>query len=154
MAMLIVAIVVFLAGVVLSLAMPHWEKSARQTRAHQTVEQLRTFARAFQSYAKQHHEWPPATALAGEVPAGMEGMLDSGWSRRTPIGGRYMWAPNALHRGQRYRATILIRPFAGSLVANDRELMDAIDRDLDDGDLRSGSFQIGYRNLAFFSLEP
>lgn len=152
--MFFVAIAIFVAGVVLSLGMPVWERSVREARARQTVGQLRDFARAFQAYSKQRQEWPPPTAVAGQVPAGMEDLLDEAWSRRTPVGGRYLWAPDALHRGLRYRATILLRSVAGSPVASDRELLQAIDRRLDDGNLRTGKFRLGYRDQPFFSLEP
>jgi type II secretory pathway pseudopilin PulG len=152
--MLIIAAVVFLAGVALWIVLPRWDRSVREARALETVEQLREFARAFQTFARQHGDWPPGTPVAGQVPAGMEDLLNVAWFRRTPIGGRYLWAPDALHRGRRYRATILFSPAAGNPVANDRELFLAIDRGLDDGNLRTGKFQIGYRDLPFFSLEP
>ena len=48
----------------------------------------------------------------------------------------------------------MIAAVANSPVLEDRRLLEQIDRELDDGDLRTGNFQLGYRDQPFFVLEP
>lgn len=152
--MLGVAIGIFVAGATVAIAVPLRQKSLRQARAAIVADDLREFAHVFQAQAKQRGTWPPATNIPGQVPRGMEAALDRTWSQRTPIGGGYLWAPEALHRGQRYRATIMLWPTARGPVSDDPRLLEEIDRQLDDGDLHTGNFQLGYRDQPFFVLEP
>jgi hypothetical protein len=152
--MLGVAIGIFVAGAAVAIAVPLQQKSVRHAQAAMVAEDLRDFAHVFHAQVRQEDTWPPATNSPGQVPAGMEGALDRSWSQRTPIGGGYLWAPDALHRGQRYRATIMLWPTNRGPVSDDPRLLEEIDRLLDDGDLRSGNFQLGYRDQPFFVLEP
>jgi len=149
-----VAIVIFVLGLVVAMVVPLVQNSLRHERAAQVAGQLRDFAQAFKTYAQKRGDWPPAATAVAQAPAGMEEMLPLKWSRRTPVGGRYLWAPDALHRGQRYRATIMIWPRDREPVTADRRLLEEIDRAVDDGNLRSGNFQLGYRDVPFFVLEP
>jgi type II secretory pathway pseudopilin PulG len=152
--MLAVAIGVFVVGVGVAIAVPAVEKSVRKARATEIAEDLRDFARAFQSHARQRGSWPPATPAAGQIPAGMATELGAKWSQPTPMGLRYLWAPESLQRGVRYRATIVLWRDNRSPASDERRLFEEIDRQLDDGKLRSGSFQLGYRDQPFFVIEP
>jgi type II secretory pathway pseudopilin PulG len=152
--MLAVAISVFFLGVGVAIAVPAVRKSVREARATAIAQELREFARAFQSYARQRGSWPPATQTAGQIPAGMENKLGANWSQPTPIGFRYLWAPDSLQRAVRYRATIVLWRDNRGPVAAERRLLEQIDRQIDDGNLRSGSFQLGYRDQPFFVIEP
>lgn len=149
-----VAIGVFVVSVILAVATPLAQRSRRAALATAVVNDLRDFAQAFQSHAQQRGDWPPAASAAGQVPAGMDAVLDRAWSRRTPIGGRYLWAPETLQRGRRYHATIMLSHITGHPVATDRRLLEEIDRQIDDGDLRGGNFLLGYRDQPFFVIEP
>lgn len=152
--MLKVGIGVFAAGVALAVAIPLAQRAVRETRATEVVEELRHFAQVFQAHAKQRGDWPPAATSPGQIPPGMENVLDASWSQRTPIGGRYLWAPDSLHRARRYRATIAFARANRDPVNDDRQLLEEIDRQIDNGDLSSGTFQLGYRNQPFFVVEP
>jgi type II secretory pathway pseudopilin PulG len=152
--MLVVAIAVFVAGLSVAITVPVFRKSQRDAVAEVVVADLREFARAFQTRFRQNGAWPAPATAAGQIPAGMESSLDRTWSARTPIGGRYLWAPDSLQRDQRYPATIAIQPLAREPVSNDRRLLEEIDRQIDDGDLRTGDFQLGYRDQPFFVIEP
>jgi type II secretory pathway pseudopilin PulG len=152
--MLTVAIAVFVAGIVVAIAVPLVQKSERRAVATEVVEDLREFAQAFQLYFRKHNTWPPAANAVGRLPPGMETAVGPQWFRRTPIGGGYLWAPDSLQRGQRYRATIMLCAIPRDPVSNDRRLLEQIDRMLDDGDLRAGNFQLGYRDQPFFVIEP
>jgi type II secretory pathway pseudopilin PulG len=152
--MLAVAIGVFIVGVGVAIAVPAVQKSVRNARAAAIAEELRDFARAFQSYTRQRGGWPAAAHAASQIPAGMESELGAKWSQSTPIEFRYLWAPELLQRGVRYRATIVLWRDNRSPVADELRLFEEIDRQVDDGKLRSGNFQLGYRDQPFFIIEP
>lgn len=152
--MLAVAAGIFALGLVVAIGVPMAQKSQRRARAAATAEQLREFAEALQAQAKKKGDWPPGARAGGEVPAGLDPTLSKVWKRRTPIGGRYLWAPDNLQRGKRYRATIVLCPLANDPVSDDPRLLEEIDHRLDDGDLQSGNFQLGYRDQPFFVIEP
>jgi len=152
--MLAAGIGVFVLGVAVAIAVPLAQQSIRQARAAEVVEELRDFAGAFQAFARQRGDWPPASSAVGQVPAGMETTLGEKWTHRTPIGGRYLWAPDSLQRGRRYRATIMLYPVARQPLSDDPRLLEEIDRQIDDGNLHSGNFQLGHRDRPFFVIEP
>jgi hypothetical protein len=84
----------------------------------------------------------------------MEGYLRAtNWSRPTPIGGHYTWAPNSLHQGERYRAAIVISTVTGQPVTEDRHQLLDLDRKIDDGNLETGNLRLGFRNYPVFVLE-
>jgi type II secretory pathway pseudopilin PulG len=149
-----VALAIFVVGILVAIAVPLVQKSKRKAVASEVVEDLREFAQTFQSYFRKHGTWPPAANAVGRLPPGMETALGPQWSRRTPIGGGYLWAPDSLQRGQRYRATIMLSAIPRDSVSNDRRMLEQIDRMLDDGNLLTGNFQLGYRDQPFFALEP
>ena len=152
--MLAIAIGIFLIGVGLAVAVPLRQNSVRNDQAAIVVEDLREFARAFQDHFKKRGAWPAAANAPGQIPPGMDASLDRNWRQRTPIGGGYLWAPDALHRGHRYRATIMFWPLNRSPLTQDPALLEAIDRQIDDGNLHSGNFQLGYRDQPFLVIEP
>ena len=150
--MLAAATGIFVLGLAIAIGVPMMQKSQRRARVAATVEQLRVFGEALQAQAKKA-DWPPGVRASGEMPAGLDPTLSRAWKRRTPIGGRYLWAPDTLQRGQRYRAAIILYPLANDPVSDDPRLLEEIDRQLDDGDLHSGNFQLGYRDQPFFVIE-
>lgn len=150
--MLAAAIGVFVLGLVAAIAIPQWRSSLQQRRAAAVVADLRGFVQAFEAYARKHGEWPPPTRAPGEVPAGMESALGARWSQRPASGLRYLWAPESVQRGQRYRAAIVLWRDGGSQLAAERRLVEEIDAQLDDGNLLSGKFQIGYADRSFLVL--
>jgi type II secretory pathway pseudopilin PulG len=149
-----VAIGVFVVGVAATVAVPLAQKAWRKARAARVVADLNAFAGAFQLEFKQRADWPPAATVAGRAPAGMESALGAAWSRRTPIGGRYLWAPDTLQRGRRLRATIVLWSLPDDPVLTDRKLLEEIDREIDDGNLAEGRFQLGYRDQPLFVIAP
>jgi hypothetical protein len=151
--MLAAAAGIFFLGLMVAIGVPMVQKSQRRTRAAATADQLRQFADALQAQAKKG-DWPPGARAGGEVPAGLDPALSKLWKRRTPVGGRYLWAPETLQRGRRYRAAIVLYPLANDPVSDDPRLLEEIDRRLDDGDLHGGNFQLGYRDQPFFVIEP
>ena len=148
------SIVVFIISVVAALAVPALKQVNLEARSSATANDLRVFSGALQTYVHEHGDWPPGTGTPGEYPAGMEGYLGpTNWARVTPIGGHYTWAPNSLQQGERYRAVIMISSAGDDQVTSDRLQLEDLDRKIDDGDLTSGNFRLGYRNYPVSVLE-
>ena len=135
--------------------MPLLQARVRSERAAATVSDLRLFADTFKRFATAKGDWPAASSAPGELPAGFESHLpvDSRWKKPTPIGGRYMWAANSHHLGQRHRAAIAFVGTPSNPVSTDRRQLQEIDRTLDDGNLQTGRFQLGYRHQPVYVLE-
>lgn len=148
------SIVVLLISILAALAIPGMKRVYLRSRSTAVINDVRIFADAFQTYAHEHSDWPPGEAVPGEFPSGMAGYLGpTGWERITPIGGRYTWAPNSLQQGERYRAVIVISSVAENQVSSEREQLLDIDRTLDDGDLETGKFRLGFRNYPIYVIE-
>jgi hypothetical protein len=84
----------------------------------------------------------------------MEGYLSqTNWSRISPIGGYYQFATQSPQAGSRYAAVITISSARANPVTSDFNQLSDIDRKLDDGNLSTGNFFLGYRNYPVFVLE-
>jgi prepilin-type N-terminal cleavage/methylation domain-containing protein len=150
-----ISMAILIISIVAALAVPHLKKSHLTARAVAVANDLRVFAGAFQSYAQERANWPAATAVPGEFPAGMQNYLAAtSWQRVTPIGGQYAWARETQQQGERYQAALLIQSVGENRVTSDRQLLVELDRKLDDGNLDTGNFRLGFRNQPVFVLEP
>lgn len=148
------SVTLFIISVVAALAVPSFKRVLLESRSAAMANDLRAFAAAFEDYAHENSNWPAGGGAAGEFPAGMAGRLGrTNWERITPIGGRYLWAPGSLHQGERYQAAIVISSVEGSPVTSDRLQLQDLDRRIDDDDLQTGKFRLGYRNYPVFVIE-
>ncbi len=148
------SMVVLIISLLAAFAVPHWKKAQLSARAVAVANDLRVFAGAFQSYAQDRGDWPAATLAAAEIPAGMQGYLSpTSWQRTTPVGGQYAWARDTLQQGERYRAAVLVLSVGDNRVTSDRQLLLDLDHKLDDGNLDTGNFRLGFRNQPVFVIE-
>jgi len=148
------SIVLFIISVLAALAVPLLKQASLKARGSAVANDLRVFAGAFQAYAHEHGDWPAGGGGPGDFPPGMAGYLGAtSWGRQTPIGGRYLWDPNSVHQGERYRAAIVIASVDNSPVSSDQNQLQEIDHVFDDGDLTGGNFRLGYRNYPVFVIE-
>lgn len=144
----------FIISVVASLAVPAYIQVQLSARTAAVVNDIRVFASAFQNYAHDKADWPPADETPGVIPAGMAGYLSAtNWERTTPIGGLYTWARDSVQAGQRYQAVLIISTVGENRVTADRKQLVEIDRKIDDGDLDTGNFRLGFRNQPVFIIE-
>jgi prepilin-type N-terminal cleavage/methylation domain-containing protein len=147
-------VAVLIIGVIAAVSVPSLKKNAINARTSATMNDLRVFAGAFQAYAQEHGDWPPGGGGPGVVPAGMEGYLNTtNWSRKSPIGGYYQFATQSPQAGGRYAAVIIIAGTQDSPVSSDVNQLSDMDKKLDDGNLYTGNFFLGYRNYPVFVLE-
>lgn len=144
----------FIISGVAALAAPALQRVLLESRSVAMANELRAFSAAFEDYAHANNNWPPGGVAAGEIPAGMAGRLARiNWERITPIGGRYQWATGSRHQGERYQAAIVISSVEESLVTSNRLQLQDLDRRVDDGDLQTGKFRLGYRNYPVYVIE-
>ncbi len=149
-----IAIVVLIIGLVASIAVPQIKKTIIAARSETVINDMRVFSQSFEHYLQEKGDWPSATSNPGEYPSGMDGYLNkTNWGRRTPIGGLYNWQSQARHSGLKITAAIAISSVDGNDVSSDRLQLEDIDRRIDDGDLSTGSFRLGFGNEPIYIIE-
>lgn len=149
-----VSLVFFITSALVAISAPTIKNALRAARAVAVANDLRQFASAFQAFAKTQGEWPAEVGPDGSFPKSLaEQLRPTNWERATPIGGRYTWAPDSIHQGQRYRAAIVIASTQASKVSDDRAQLVDLDRILDDGVLETGKLRIGFRDQPVYVLE-
>jgi len=153
-------VVVTIISMIMLAAVPTYNRIQRKARASAVVNDFRVFAAVFQAHAHETGSWPPEAAV-GDVPVGMltTELKPEAWQKITPMGGQFNWDFNQVHPGGtspggRWRAAIGITDSPTSAVILDQALLLEIDRDLDDGDLTTGSFRLGGDGGPLFILEP
>ena len=151
----VLAIVLFALSVTGAVVAPLIRDRQRAAQAAETARLLTSFARTFTALAKATGDWPDAPAAPGDLPAGagLEIIRDA-WRRPSPIGGSFQWIAHSPQAGSRIRAGITITPTDAGAVSDDATLLTAIDSALDDGNLTTGRFRLGYRARPVLILEP
>ena len=145
-------VVVAIISVLASLAIPSAKRYQIASRASVVASDLRTFAAAFDAYAQEAGSFPP-DAAPGQIPPEMADRLGKvGWERVTPLGGQYNWEGNQRHGGVRYRAAICISEGATTPLVVNEDMLVAIDKLIDDGDLATGHFRTGVNNDALYII--
>lgn len=152
--------VVLIISVLFLMGVPTYQQIQRKARATAIVNDFRVFGAVFQAYAHERGSWP-AEVAAGVVPAGVtaEEIATDVWTRATPIGGKFDWEFNQSHpggtsAGGKWRAALAINSTSDSALMVDADLYETIDEALDDGDLTSGNFRLGFGDCPLFILEP
>jgi type II secretory pathway pseudopilin PulG len=153
-------VVVTIISMIMLAVTPTYTRIQRKARAAAVVNNFRVFAAVFQAHAHETGSWPP-TAAVGVVPAGMtEAELKSAsWLQVTPMGGQFQWEnnqvePGGTSPGGRWTAAISINSSAASPILYDMDLLEEIDREIDDGDLTTGSFRLNGDGGPIYILEP
>ena len=153
-------VVVLIISVLFLMAVPTYQRIQRKARATAIVNDFRVFGAVFQAYAHEKGSWP-AESAAGIVPTGVDAQDISTdvWTRKTPIGGKFDWDYNQVHPGGtspggRWRAALAINATGDSGLLIDADLFEEIDEALDDGNLTTGNFRLGFGDCPLFILEP
>lgn len=136
-------VVVLIISLLMLAAIPTFRKIQRRAKTAAVVNDFRTFAAAFDSYAAEKGSWPAETAAGVMPPEMIERFKDVVWTRTTPIGGKYNWDYNQLHAGTRYKAAIVIEGTTDAPLVFDGDQLLDIDEKFDDGNLSTGNFILG-----------
>jgi len=139
-----IMIVVAIIGLLAVLAIPAFAKARRNSRISAQMNDLRILGDAFELYAMEQGNFPPATWVPGLLPLSMNGYVQIKiWSQIAPCGGSYAWKQNTT-------ATGVVRYYI-SLSGNvDQDIWDQMDQEMDDGNPGTGQLQYGGVDHAYF----
>jgi len=148
-------VVLTIISMVLTVVAPSYQRIERKARMAAIVNDFRVYRPC---------SWPTPTNPASrpvETPAGIvpsevksNELKGENWTRVTPMGGEVRLGVNQIHFGTRYRAAIAISETVGAPLLMDLDLLQELDRVLDDGNLDSGNFRLGFGNCPLLILEP
>ena len=113
------------------------------TRLNQFGSELQAFAAAFKQARAERGRWPATAAEAGP------GVVDAGWSDSSVFGGEYGWVAPAGGRPGMITLTAFAPNFPLGLTRAD---LLAIDRQIDDGDLKAGRFRTGFNGWPVYLI--
>jgi type II secretory pathway pseudopilin PulG len=137
-----------------ALALPGIKSVRRRASATAIGNDLRQFAAAFDAYAHETGTWP-AESAAGVFPTDMTNrMYASAWLKPTILGGQYNWDYQQVHAGTRIQAAIAISDTAAAPFVQDIDLLESIDKIIDDGNLATGNFRLGADDEPVFIVSP
>jgi prepilin-type N-terminal cleavage/methylation domain-containing protein len=121
-----IMVVVVIIGLLAALGIPALKRSRERSLASRVANDFHQFDAAFQRYALESGQWPPA-AGSGGTPTGMDGYLPANYNLPSPFGGTYVWSGPSHN--------IVLR----NSQASDA-IMRQVDAILDDGNLATGDF--------------
>ncbi len=149
-----IMVVLTIISLLAALSIPTLTSVRRRTAATAICNDLRTFSAAFDAFVHETGSWP-AEADAGVLPTEMANRLNAvGWLRTTTLGGQYNWDNNQIHAGTQFRAAIAITGTASAPFVQDLDLLEAVDRIIDDGVLTTGNFRIGADDEPVYIVAP
>ncbi len=147
-----VMVVVVIIGMLAAAGLPGYRHLTMRSKVTAVENDLRQFSTAIQTYALQSGHWP-ADGTPQEVPVELTAALPANFALKTPIGGVYKWNFDVPADGVAAKAAIIIMTANGSVVSDDQELFESIDRQMDDGNLETGNIQTGSSNSLVFIIE-
>jgi type II secretory pathway pseudopilin PulG len=139
-------------GLLAAMSLPAYRRITMRSKTAAVVSDLRSYSTAFITYSLQNGRWP-ADGAPQEVPTGMAGALAGGFTLKSPIGGVYKWNYDVSADGIPAKAAIIIESAAGQTVTDDAELMEMIDKEMDDGVLTTGSVQVSGTGSLVYIIE-
>jgi prepilin-type N-terminal cleavage/methylation domain-containing protein len=145
-------VVVFIIGMLAAIALPTLKRISQKARVAAVANDLRTFTTALQTYNLQYGKWP-ADVTPGVMPKEMVGALPNAFTLKTPIGGNYDWDQNVSPNGFLTKAAITLITQGTNKVSSDTALLTAIDKALDDGNLKTGNVRLGSTNALVYIIE-
>jgi type II secretory pathway pseudopilin PulG len=148
-------VVLTIISMLITVVAPSYVRIQRKARASAMVNDFRVFSSVFLSHAHEVGSWPAETP-AGVVPTEITSneMKRDNWTRVTAIGGKFDWEYNQIHNGTRYRAALALSSTVGAPRLSDLEMFQEMDKALDDGNMATGNFILGFGNVPLLILEP
>lgn len=145
-------VVVVIIGLLAAAALPAYRLITLRSRAASVVNDLRTFSTVFITYSLQNGRYPD-DGDPQVVPPQVAGQLPGNFIQRTPIGGVYKWNFDIPADGITARAAIIIQADTGNPILDDLEQLEAVDKQIDDGNLATGNMQLGSTNSLVYIIE-
>ena len=147
-----IMVVVVIIGLLAAAALPAYRLITIRSRAATVVNDLRTFSTVFITYSLQNGRYPD-DGDPQVVPPQVAGQLPGNFTQRTPIGGVYKWNFNVPADGVPAKAALIIQAESGNPIMDDLDQLEAVDKQIDDGDLATGNLQLGSTNSLVFIIE-
>jgi type II secretory pathway pseudopilin PulG len=149
-----IGISVLITGLVAAATIPAMKRTIIASRASTVANDLRVLAAAITSSAAQVGSYP-VNANRGTMPPALVGhSKPQFWTTPTPIGGYYNYEDASQSSGGvSFRAAIAINTNGAQRVTTDAGILLAIDRLIDDGNLRSGNFRLWDANEPVYIVE-
>ena len=127
-----ILIVVIILGILAAIVVPQFSNASTESRNKMFTTNVRSFAQLFLVEIERNGEFPADTS-PGEIPAGMESLLEpTTWDVSTPLGGQWDWDYDV------FGVTAAISVEAPDRTASEMAAVDAL---LDDGDVATGHFR-------------
>lgn len=147
-----IMVVVVIIGLLAAISLPTYRRITMRSKTAALVSDLRSYSTAFITYSLQNGKWP-ADGLPQEIPTGMAGALPNAFAFKSPIGGVYKWNYDVSADGITAKAAIIVETSGGEVVSDDVDLLEMIDKEMDDGNLTTGNVQIGSTNSLVYIIE-
>lgn len=147
-----VMVVVVIIGFLAAAGLPGYRHLTMRSKVTALENDLRQFSTAIQTYALQNGHWP-ADSDPQVTPPELATALPNNFALPTPIGGVYKWNYDASADGITAKAAIIVETAGGSVINDDVELLQMVDRQMDDGNLETGTIQVGSTNSLVFIIE-
>ena len=130
-----IMVVVVIIGLLAAIAIASFKRIQEKSENSRIVNDLRTYAQAFEAYALEQGAWPANTNAPQLIPVGMEDRLKAGdWSKAIPGGGLWDWEGPG--------TTFAVKAAIGIFGSNFSDARWAqIDAMIDDGNLNTGAFR-------------
>lgn len=122
-----IMIVVVIIGLLAAIAIPTFNRVKIKSQAARMANDFRQYEAAFNRFSMENGALP-ASSAAGTLPAGMTGYLPDSFTQPSALAGSYEWA------GAPDQNIVLSGTYATD------EVMQLVDKTLDDGDLATGDF--------------
>ena len=147
-----IMVVVVIIGLLAAAALPTYRHITMRSKMTAVVNDLRAYSTALITYNLQNGRWPADTAPQ-EIPPEMVGALPKAFTMKTPIGGVYEWDYDVSPNGFYTKAAISIVGTSDYPMTDDLDLLEMIDREMDDGNLSTGNIRLGSTNALVFIIE-
>jgi type II secretory pathway pseudopilin PulG len=147
-----IMVVVVIIGLLAAASLPAYRLITLRSRAASVVNDFRTFSTVFIAYSIQNGRYPD-DGDPQVVPPQVAGQLPGNFSQRSPIGGVYKWNFDTPADGIPAKAAIILQSAADNPILDDLDQLEAIDKQMDDGNLTTGNIQLGSTNSLVFIIE-
>lgn len=148
-----IMVVVVIISLLAAAAIPAFRLVTLRSRASTVANDFRTFSTAFITYSLQNGRYPDNQADPLDPMPQLAGQLTDVFNQRTPIGGFYKWNFDIPADGIPARAALIIQAAAGNPIVDDLDQFEAVDKQIDDGNLATGNLQLGSTNSLVYIIE-
>jgi prepilin-type N-terminal cleavage/methylation domain-containing protein len=145
-------VVVVIIGLMAAAGLPGYRHLTMRSKVTAIENDLRQFSTAAQTYTLQNGHWP-VDSDPQVPPAELASALPNNFTLKTPIGGVYKWCAGGDVDGITAKAGIAIVSVTDNPVNDDVDLLTMLDRQMDDGNLETGTIQVGSTNSLVFIIE-